>query len=56
MEVNETLAADDSPSMSSVPDCPSCGSSVASMTVLGPTDGVVAPCGCRIAPDALESE
>ncbi|QSW98981.1 hypothetical protein [Haloterrigena alkaliphila] len=37
------------------PTCPDCDAPVLTVTVVGPTDGFVAPCGCRIAPLALEA-
>ncbi len=43
-------APDDS---SGRPVCPRCGGPVAMTVVLGPTDGHVAPCGCRMAPELL---
>ncbi|ELY50795.1 hypothetical protein [Natronococcus jeotgali] len=39
---------------STLPDCPVCGRPIATVTLTGPTDGVVSPCGCRIVPVALE--
>ncbi|WP_049929111.1 hypothetical protein [Halopiger goleimassiliensis] len=33
-----------------LPECPHCGRRVATVSVLGPTDAVAAPCGCSIAP------
>lgn len=36
------------------PDCPECGRTIATVMVIGPTDGLVAPCGCRTPPAALE--
>ncbi|WP_226480393.1 hypothetical protein [Natrinema amylolyticum] len=44
------------PDASSVlPDCPSCGEPIITTTVVGPTDGYAAPCGCRVSPAALPS-
>ncbi|WP_436343769.1 hypothetical protein [Natronorubrum sp. FCH18a] len=36
------------------PTCPSCDTPIAVVTVVGPTDGHVSPCGCRVPPAALE--
>ncbi|SEW15627.1 hypothetical protein [Natrinema salifodinae] len=35
------------------PACPACGRPVTIVTVVGPTEGVAAPCGCRVPPGAL---
>ncbi|SEV87946.1 hypothetical protein [Natrinema salifodinae] len=35
------------------PDCPNCGQPVGIVTVIGPTDAIAAPCGCRVPADAL---
>ncbi|WMT06408.1 AAA family ATPase [Natrinema thermotolerans] len=42
--------ADDS---SGRPVCPRCGGPVVMTVVLGPTDGSVSPCGCRMPPELL---
>ncbi|WP_169330921.1 hypothetical protein [Natronococcus occultus] len=44
----------DAADASSRPDCPLCGRPIAMVTLTGPTDGVVSPCGCRVVPDVLE--
>ncbi|MFB1065406.1 MULTISPECIES: hypothetical protein [unclassified Natrinema] len=35
------------------PDCPRCGEPVATLTVIGPEDGYVGPCGCHMPPELL---
>ncbi|WP_083902487.1 hypothetical protein [Natronorubrum sulfidifaciens] len=56
MDMNPTPDARDSESETTGGfDCPSCGSAAGMVTVFGPTEGVVSPCGCRVPPDALES-
>ncbi|WP_226039014.1 hypothetical protein [Natrinema sp. DC36] len=35
------------------PDCPRCGEPVATLTVIGPEDGYVGPCGCHMPPEML---
>ena len=35
------------------PRCPVCGSPVASVTVIGPDEAIVDPCGHQIPPQAL---
>jgi hypothetical protein len=34
--------------------CPVCDESVASITVIGPGEAVVAPCGHHVAPDVFD--
>lgn len=34
--------------------CPNCGGPIRTVTVRGPFDGIVAPCGCRVPPDAID--
>ncbi|OIB57278.1 hypothetical protein [Natrialba sp. SSL1] len=33
-----------------LPNCPRCTRPVARTTMIGPTDAVAGPCGCRVAP------
>ena len=35
------------------PKCPRCGAPVAAVATVGPTEGVAAPCGCRVAPGSI---
>ncbi|WP_226006071.1 hypothetical protein [Natrinema salinisoli] len=35
------------------PDCPHCGRPVTAISVVGPTEAYVSPCGCEIAPGLL---
>lgn len=37
-----------------LPNCPTCGSPIAMVTMTGPTDGVASPCGCQFVPESLE--
>ncbi|WP_228371000.1 MULTISPECIES: hypothetical protein [unclassified Natrinema] len=46
-----TDSADDGPPL---PDCPRCGTPVSQVTMRGPFDRIATPCGCSIAPGALE--
>jgi hypothetical protein len=36
------------------PRCPVCGGPVTSVTVIGPDQAIVAPCGHRAPPDAVD--
>ncbi|RZH69667.1 hypothetical protein ELS17_03715 [Natrinema altunense] len=47
-----TDSADDDGS--SLPDCPRCGTPVSQVTMRGPFERIATPCGCSIAPGALE--
>ncbi|WP_436347563.1 hypothetical protein [Natronorubrum sp. FCH18a] len=40
---------------SPLPECPTCGNPVTSVTVRGPTEGTAHPCGCHLWPVALEN-
>ena len=33
-----------------LPDCPHCGQPAATVTIRGPMDRIVNPCGCRVDP------
>lgn len=44
--------ADSDSESGTLPDCPTCGSPIAMVTMTGPTDGVASPCGCQFVPDA----
>ncbi|ELY77054.1 hypothetical protein C486_16425 [Natrinema gari JCM 14663] len=46
-----TDSADDGPPL---PDCPRCGTPVSQVTMRGPFERIATPCGCSIAPGALE--
>lgn len=35
------------------PECPRCGRPMVAATVVGPTEGYAAPCGCRMPPESL---
>ncbi|WP_226004549.1 hypothetical protein [Natrinema salinisoli] len=51
------MPADDADSSApdSLPACPGCGNPVTMTATSGPITAVVAPCGCQVAPGALES-
>jgi hypothetical protein len=36
------------------PTCPTCGSPITMVTMIGPTDGVASPCGCQFVPELHE--
>ncbi|WP_154660459.1 hypothetical protein [Halopiger goleimassiliensis] len=35
--------------------CPRCDRPVATVTMVGPTEAVAGPCGCRVAPGSVTS-
>ncbi|WP_247003801.1 hypothetical protein [Halosolutus gelatinilyticus] len=35
-------------------NCPYCSTPISIVTVIGPTDGIAAPCGCRVSPAFFE--
>ncbi|WP_254764230.1 hypothetical protein [Natrinema marinum] len=39
---------------SALPACPTCGRPVSLVTATGPAERIASPCGCPIAPGALE--
>ena len=39
---------------SGAPICPRCGTPIAAVTSVGPTDHVATPCGCAVPGDVLE--
>ncbi|WP_264182404.1 hypothetical protein [Natrinema amylolyticum] len=51
-----TDSADDPDERTSFPDCPRCGNPVSQVTMRGPLERVATPCGCSVAPGALESD
>lgn len=55
MDVTRNLEADDGDE-SPWPRCSTCGSQMTMVTVIGPTEAIVSPCGCHAPPDALELE
>ncbi|OIB56040.1 hypothetical protein [Natrialba sp. SSL1] len=38
------------PDTTSLPNCPRCDHPVARTSIIGPTDAIAGPCGCRVAP------
>ncbi|WP_323172254.1 hypothetical protein [Natrialba sp. PRR66] len=50
---DENLKSIDEPTGPSLPDCPLCGQAVVTVTILGPTTAVAAPCGCRAPPEVV---
>ncbi|WP_049923725.1 hypothetical protein [Halopiger djelfimassiliensis] len=50
---NESPNSSESSDESSVPECPRCGTPVATVSVIGPIDAVAGPCGCRVAPGSV---
>lgn len=51
-----TESESERPDLTSIVECPTCGTPVALVTMTEPTIGVATPCGCHVAPDLLESD
>jgi transposase len=39
-----------------LPDCPLCGTPIWAVSVIGPLEATVSPCGCTVTPGRLETD